>query len=242
EGMPHVIAEAGAARLPVIATRDNGSEQQIVDGVSGLFVPHESPPAVAAAITKLLGNAALRTQLGTALRAKVDTEYAVAAVCPRWEKLFADVIGDRPAVLPPPRLFRSFLQGGFESSTHRRAHDRKRVDVIAASHHDTLAAHDYSELAKLGLLTVRDGLRWHLIEREPGRYDWSSLDRQLEAAKTNGTEVIWDLLHYGLPDDIDIWTPSFVTRFAAFAAAAARHIGPAGPGETRFYAPVNEIS
>jgi len=242
EGMPHVIAEAGAACLPVIATRDNGSEQQIVDGVSGLFVPHESPPAVAAAITKLLGNAALRTHLGTALRARVDTEYAVAAVVPRWEELFADVIGDRPAVLPPPRLFRSFLQGGFESSTHRRAHDRKRVDVIAASHHDTLAAHDYSELAKLGLLTVRDGLRWHLIEREPGRYDWSSLDRQLEAAKTNGTEVIWDLLHYGLPDDIDIWTPSFVTRFAAFAAAAARHIGPADAGETRFYAPVNEIS
>jgi len=242
EGMPHVIAEAGAACLPVIATRDNGSEQQIVDGVSGLFVPHESPPAVAAAITKLLGNAALRTQLGTALRAKVDTEYAVAAVCPRWEKLFADVIGDRPAVLPPPRLFRSFLQGGFESSTHRRAHDGKRVDVIAASHHDTLAAHDYSELAKLGLLTVRDGLRWHLIEREPGRYDWSSVDRQLEAAETIGTEVIWDLLHYGLPDDIDIWAPAFVTRFAAFAAAAARHIGPAGPGETRFYAPVNEIS
>lgn len=242
EGMPHVIAEAGAARLPVIATRDNGSEQQIVDGVSGLFVPHESPPAVAAAITKLLENAALRIHLGSALRAKVDTEYAVAAVVPHWEDLFAEVLGDRPAVLPPPRLFRSFLHGGFESSTHRRAHDRKRVDVIAASHHDTLAAHDYGELARLGVLTIRDGLRWHLIEREPGRYDWSSLDRQLEAAKTTGTEVIWDLLHYGLPDDIDIWTPAFVTRFAAFAAAAAQHIGPASAGETRFYAPVNEIS
>ncbi|MDN4634712.1 glycosyl transferase family 1, partial [Sphingomonas sp. PsM26] len=36
--------------------------------------------------------------------------------------------------------------------------------------------------------------------------------------------------------------PAFVTRFAAFAAAAARHIGPAAAGERRFYAPVNEIS
>ncbi|PTW46458.1 glycosyltransferase involved in cell wall biosynthesis [Sphingomonas faeni] len=242
EGMPHVIAEAGAARLPVIATRDNGSEQQIVDGVSGLFVPHEDPPSVASAITKLLEDPALRTRLGTALRAKVDSEYAVAAVGPRWEALFAEVLSDRPPLPRATGLFRSVLQGGFESSTHRRAHDRKRVDVIAASHHDTLAAHDYSELAKLGILTVRDGLRWHLIEREPGRYDWSSLDRQLDAAKTIGTEVIWDLLHYGWPDDIDIWTPTFVTRFAAFAAAAARHIGPAAPGGTRFYAPVNEIS
>ena len=50
EGMPHVIAEAGAAGLPVIATPDAGALQQIESGVSGLFVPHESPGAVADAI------------------------------------------------------------------------------------------------------------------------------------------------------------------------------------------------
>jgi glycosyltransferase involved in cell wall biosynthesis len=242
EGMPHVIAEAGAAGLPVVATRDNGSEQQIVDQVSGLFVPHEDPIAVAAAIERLIDDRALRSRLGRALRMKVDAEYAVAAVVPRWETLFSELLADRTRLPSATGLFRSFLQGGFECSTHRRAHDRKRVDVVAASHHDVLAKHDYAELAKLGILTVRDGLRWHLIEREPGRYDWSSLDRQLAAAKTTGTEVILDLLHYGWPDDIDIWTPAFVTRFAAFAAAAARHIGPAAAGERRFYAPVNEIS
>ncbi len=242
EGMPHVIAEAGAARLPVVATRDNGSEQQIVDQVSGLFVPHEDPPAVAAAIARLLDDVALRARLGSALREKVDADYAVGAVVPRWEALFAEVLADRPPLPQATGLFRSFLQGGFECSTHRRANDRKRVDVVAASHHDVLARHDYAELAKLGILTVRDGLRWHLIEREPGRYDWSSLDGQRAAATSIGTEVIWDLLHYGWPDDIDIWTPAFVTRFAAFAAAAARHIGPAARGERRFYAPVNEIS
>jgi len=242
EGMPHVIAEAGAAGLPVVATRDNGSEQQIVDQVSGLFVPHEDPNAVAAAIERLIDDRALRYRLGRALRMKVDAEYAVAAVVPRWEALFNALMADQTRLPRATGLFRSFLQGGFECSTHRRAHDRKRVDVVAASHHDVLAKHDYAELAKLGILTVRDGLRWHLIEREPGRYDWSSLDRQLAAAKATGTEVIWDLLHYGWPDDIDIWTPAFVTRFAAFAAAAAQHIGPAAAGERRFYAPVNEIS
>jgi glycosyltransferase involved in cell wall biosynthesis len=242
EGMPHGIAEAGAARLPVVASRENRSEHQLVDHVSGLLVPHENPLAVAAAITTLVKDSKLRTRLGTALRAKVETEYSVAAVVPRWEALFTEVLTDRPALPRPTGLFRSFVQGGFESSTHRRANDRKRVDVIAASHHDTFAAHDYAELAKLGILTVRDGLRWHLIEPEPGHYDWSSLDRQREAAKAVGTEVIWDLLHYGWPDDIDIWTPAFVTRFAAFAAAAARDIGAAEPGERRFYAPINEIS
>jgi glycosyltransferase involved in cell wall biosynthesis len=242
EGMPHVIAEAGAARLPVVATRDNGTAQQIVDGVSGLFVPHEDPAAVAAATLRLLAGPALATRLGTALRATVDADYAIAAVVPQWEALFAAVLDERPPLPRPTRLFRSFVQGGFECSTHRRAHDRARVDVIAASHHDIHADHDYRALARHGILTVRDGLRWHLIEREPGRYDWSSLERQRAGAAAVGTEVIWDLLHYGWPDDIDVWTPAFVTRFAAFAAAAARHLGPAGPGERRFYAPVNEIS
>ncbi len=242
EGMPHVIAEAGAARLPVIATCDNGTAEQIVDGVSGLFVPHEDPAAVATAVLRVIGDAVLATRLGTALRAKVDADYAIPAVVPQWEALFAEVLAERPALPRPTGLFRSMMQGGFECSTHRRAHDRRRVDVIASSHHDLHAEHDYRELVRHGILTVRDGLRWHLIESAPGVYDWSSLERQLAGARAAGTEVIWDLLHYGWPDDIDVWTPAFVTRFAAFAAAAARHLGPAGPGERRFYSPVNEIS
>lgn len=176
------------------------------------------------------------------VRAALGLDTDVPLIGWRWEALFNDVVAEKQPLPRPTGLFKSFLQGGFESSTHRRAHDRKRVDVIAASHHDIFAAHDYAELANLGIVTVRDGLRWHLIETEPGHYDWSSLDRQRAAAKAVGTEVIWDLLHYGWPDDIDIWTPAFVGRFAAFAAAAARHIGAAGPGERRFYAPINEIS
>jgi glycosyltransferase involved in cell wall biosynthesis len=239
EGMPHVIAEAGAAALPVIATADNGAVEQIEDGVSGLFVGHEDPPAVAAAILRLVGDPALRRRLGEALHAKVARDYAVEAVVPQWRRLFDAVRRPRPEPAPP--LFGSFWQGGFECSTHRRAHDRARVDVIAATRHDVLAEGDYRALRRHGIVTVRDGLRWHLIEREPGRYDWSSLEHQLAGAAASGTEVIWDLLHYGWPDDADVWSPAFVTRFAAFAAAAARTIGPRTAG-TRFYCPVNEIS
>ena len=242
EGMPHVIAEAGAAGLPVIATRDNGTAEQIEDGVSGVFVPHEDPATTASAMLRLIDAPDERARLGAALRAKVEAEYAVAAVVPQWQRCFDAVLAERAAPARPTGLFRSFLQGGFESSTHRRAHDRRRLDMIAASQHDVFAEHDYRALSRLGMLTVRDGLRWHLIERSPGQYDFSSLDGQLTAARAVGTEVIWDLLHYGWPDDLDIWMPEFAGRFAAFAAAAAHHIGPAPPGERRFYAPVNEIS
>jgi glycosyltransferase involved in cell wall biosynthesis len=239
EGMPHVIAEAGAAGLPVIATPDNGALQQIEDGETGLFVPHEEPMAVARAMKRLLGDADLRHRLGTGLRRSVDDRYSIAAVMPQWQALFDDVLAERSEA-PPPGIFKSYFQGGFECSTHRLRNGR-RLDVIASSQHDRFAEDDYRQLAGYGILTVRDGFRWHLIENSPGAYDWSSIDPMLDAAQRSGTQVIWDLLHYGWPDDVDIWRPQFVDRFARFAGAAARRVRDSSD-EVPFYCPVNEIS
>ncbi|WP_182086466.1 glycosyltransferase [Aureimonas sp. ME7] len=241
EGMPHVVAEAGAAALPVVATADNGTLEQIEEGLSGLFVPHESPEAVAQAVLGLLADPARAGRLGAALRETVERTYAIPVVIRQWEALFEEVLAEARSAPPVPTLFRSFFQGGFESSTHRRAHDRRRIDMIAASYHDRFAGADYRALQGHGIRTVRDGLRWHLIEPEPGRTDWTSLEAQLAAAETTGTQVVWDILHYGWPDDLDIWRPEFVTRFTRFAAEAARRIGARTDG-VPFYAPVNEIS
>jgi polysaccharide biosynthesis protein PelF len=138
------------------------------------------------------------------------------------------------------RMFKSFFQGGFECSTHRRK-DLRRLDVIAATRHDQYAEADYKLLSSLGLKTVRDGLRWHLIETAPGVYDWSSLIPMLRAAELVGTQVIWDLFHYGWPDHIDIWSPAFVDSFASYAAAAAT-IMRDEMTTMPFIVPVNEIS
>jgi beta-glucosidase/6-phospho-beta-glucosidase/beta-galactosidase len=53
--------------------------------------------------------------------------------------------------------------------------------------------------------------------------------------------VIWDLLHYGWPDDLDIWSPRFVDRFARYCAACA-HAVREESDDVPFYCPVNEIS
>ena len=238
EGMPHVIAEAGAAGLPVVATADNGALQQIEDGVSGLFVPHESPAAAAAAILRLIRAPALRVRLGEALRTKVAA-FAAEVVVPQWRALFEAVLGE-VAPAPPPRLFRSFLQGGWECSTHRLPGGR-RLDIVAGTGHDVNAASDYRQLGSLGIATMRDGLRWHLIDRGNGRHDFASWTPMLRAAEAEGAEVIWDLLHYGWPDDLDIWCPAFVDRFAAFARAAAAHFRETTDA-VPFWCPVNEIS
>lgn len=139
-----------------------------------------------------------------------------------------------------PSHFASFLQGGFECSTHRRR-DGRRLDLIAATGHDEHAASDYSQLARHGMHTVRDGLRWHLIEANTQSYDWSSFLPMLRAAQSRGTQVVWDLMHYGWPDHLDIWTPRFVDRFAQFAAAVARVVRDETE-QVPFFCPINEIS
>lgn len=244
EGMPHVIAEAGAAALPVIATPDNGAAQQIDDGVSGLFIPYRDCAAIAEQMIALAQDPGRRHAIGAALRRKVETTYSTEAVLPQWQQLLGDVCGERKTA-GPTGLFRSFLQGGFECSSHRLRPQEgetkgRRLDMIAAVSHDRYAKEDYRQLLGLGIRTVRDGFRWHLIEKS-GVYDWSSVRPMIRAAAETGTQVIWDLLHYGWPDDLDIWSPRFVDRFARFARACARLVREEC-GSVPFYCPVNEIS
>lgn len=143
------------------------------------------------------------------------------------------------------KLFQSFLQGGFECATHRRR-DCGRVDVIERTGHATHAVEDYRLLNAAGISSVRDGLRWHLIEETPYRYDWSSFLPMLRAAHATGAQVIWDLCHWGVPHGLNVFSNEFTRRFAAYAGAAAALIriereagGVSGPG---FYCPHNEMS
>jgi beta-glucosidase/6-phospho-beta-glucosidase/beta-galactosidase len=136
-------------------------------------------------------------------------------------------------------LFKTFFLGGFECSTHR-LRSGKRLDLVHSTRHDQFALSDYRQLQERGIYTVREGLRWHLIEQNPGVYDFSSAEPIIKAARETGTEVIWDFWHYGWPDDIDIFSPEFVTRFTSFALAATDVL--ASNSETLFVCPINEIS
>jgi hypothetical protein len=140
---------------------------------------------------------------------------------------------------PGKRLFRSFWIGGFECSCQINSAGR-RIDMTAELNHDALAAEDYRRIRELGIATARDGIRWHLVDRG-GAFDWSSWIPMLKAARDEGVQVIWDLCHYGWPDDLDIFSPEFPRRLARFAGEAAR-IHREHTDETPFFAPVNEIN
>lgn len=130
--------------------------------------------------------------------------------------------------------------GGFECATHRRPHTGQ-IDVLHSTRHDVYAATDYQLLAETGVRTVRDGMRWHLIEVTPGVYDWSSFLPMLRAAEATGTQVIWDLCHWGIPEGLDPFSSEFVERFGNFARAAA-HVLRDNSDSTPILCPVNEIS
>ena len=62
----------------------------------------------------------------------------------------------------------------------------------------------------------------------------------MRAAAKTGTEVLWDLWHYGWPDHLDIFSEAFITHFAAYARATAQLLSEKWPRP--FVCPVNEIS
>lgn len=138
------------------------------------------------------------------------------------------------------KTFASFFQAGFECSSHRRR-DGVRLDLIRATSHDRHVLRDYRLCKDLGFGTIRDGLRWHLIEKAPGKYDWSSWLPALEAAEAVGLQVIWDLFHYGSPDCVDQGAADFPERFTDFAVAALE-VQESVSGKTPLVTPLNEIN
>lgn len=136
-------------------------------------------------------------------------------------------------------LFDSFFLAGFESACHiNRA--GLRLNMLQLTQHDRQVASDYAMLQSFNIRTVRDGVCWPLIDRA-GKFDFSSLVPMLEAAKQHDIQVIWNLFHYGYPDDLDIFSSAFVDRFARYCTAVARQID-RHTDRIPFYTPINEIS
>ena len=136
-------------------------------------------------------------------------------------------------------IFPTFFLSGFECSTFVWQEQGRR-NLVEETRHADHAAEDYAHLRSLGIAVAREGIPWPLVDRG-GQFDFSPIDPFIEAMNQNQILPIWDLCHYGYPDDADPFEPGFAERFAAYARAAAEYVVPRVRGP-HFFTPINEIT
>ena len=137
-------------------------------------------------------------------------------------------------------MFASFLQAGFECSTHK-IKSGQRLDLVSSTFHDRFLRQDYERMLQVGMRTVREGIRWHLIESQPNVYDFSTALPMLEVGQRMGIQIIWDLLHFGWPDHLDVFSDRWLESFTELSRNFARLLREE-TSDAVFIAPVNEIS
>lgn len=93
EGMGVAALEAMAAGKPVIASAVGGLTDVVVHERTGLLVPPGDARALAAAISRMLRDEALRAQLGARGRDRVHEEFLAEQMVAAYEGLYRRVLG-----------------------------------------------------------------------------------------------------------------------------------------------------
>lgn len=140
-----------------------------------------------------------------------------------------------------PNPFRSFWWGGYECTDQLNAFGH-RVDFLPLTGHLQLLEQDYAALGQFGVRTVREGIRWAHIEKTPYQYDFSTVKTMLDAGRRLGIQQIWDLCHFGYPDDLTPLHPMFARRFAALCRAFVDFYRSVRPDDVLIVTPINEVS
>ncbi|WP_240675546.1 family 1 glycosylhydrolase [Cellulomonas endophytica] len=105
------------------------------------------------------------------------------------------------AAPPPPSGPPRLLMGvGVEDTFVVEPHgDRRPLDEYALTDHYRRWSEDVDLLAATGADQVRWGIPWYRVHPEPGRFDWSWVDRVVARFEEVGVEPVVDLVHYGTP-------------------------------------------
>lgn len=146
---------------------------------------------------------------------------------------------DNKSILGNP--FHSFIMGGFECADHQNAFG-ERIDLIVLTGHDRMINEDYKQLREINITTVREGIRWSYVEKEPFAYDWSQVEEIIIHAHKHDIQVIWDICHFGFPDDLTPLHPMFARRFAHLCRAFVKKYRSLVPDGALIITPINEVS
>lgn len=92
EGAPNVVLEGMVAGLPVVGVAAPGTAELVVQGGTGLLAPIDDLDTLAAHLSAVLNDPALRRRLGEAGRERARTEFSEERSAQRWLELLTEVV------------------------------------------------------------------------------------------------------------------------------------------------------
>jgi glycosyltransferase involved in cell wall biosynthesis len=92
EAFGRVAPEALLAGKPVVASRVGAIPEVVRDGVDGLLIPPEDPPALAGAVTRLLDDPALTERLVASGRGRVRSTFGPDQDLAAWRQVLEPVL------------------------------------------------------------------------------------------------------------------------------------------------------
>ncbi len=92
EGMPNIVLEAMANGLPVIGTAIEGTEDLVIDGVTGWLVPPRDPSSLASAIMEATQSPETAASRGVEAHAFVLRQFQLDQVVASYERLWESVL------------------------------------------------------------------------------------------------------------------------------------------------------
>lgn len=137
--------------------------------------------------------------------------------------------------------FHTFWMAGYECTDKLNCFGN-RVDFMSVTGHLEKIDEDYQNLPLFNIKTVREGIRWSHVEKRPYEYDWTCVQTMITSAAKNGIQQIWDLCHFGFPDDLTPFHPMFARRFSSMCRAFVKFFRSVDPVSPLIVIPINEVS
>jgi len=93
EGMPMVLLEASACRLPIVATNVGGNAEIVLDGQTGFLVPPKSPEALSQAMLRMMDlPEEVREKMGEQARKHIESNFSLDRIVDCWESLYYELL------------------------------------------------------------------------------------------------------------------------------------------------------
>ena len=113
EGLPWVILEAMAARLPFVGSDINAHREVIQNGRTGLLAPLGDPAGYVAALDRILSDSEFAHRLTCEARAAVERDFSAVVMVRRLERMYRETIfrQTRPGLVDDPLVATHGLSG-----------------------------------------------------------------------------------------------------------------------------------